>query len=112
MAVSRVELLAELDGLSEDQIESGLAEGFWEEPTRSLVEHYLDQMRQQRTDRKLSEQIAVARELSKSAVDKAAAAEEEASGASLRANAALVIAAGAIFAAMASALVAFIALQK
>jgi hypothetical protein len=68
--MKRVELLAELDSLTEEQIEAGLAEGIWEEPTRPLVQHYLYQVRQQRMERKVAEQIEIAREVSRSAVDR------------------------------------------
>ena len=101
--MKRVELLAELDSLTEEQIEAGLAEGIWEEPTRPLVQHYLYQVRQQRMERKVAEQIEVAREVSRSAVDRASAAEDEARDASFRATAAIIIAGGAMFAAMGSA---------
>jgi hypothetical protein len=110
--MNRGELLAELDSLTEEQIEAGLAEGIWEEPTRPLVQHYLNQVRQQRMERKVAEQIEVAREVSRSAVDRASAAEDEARDASFRATAAIIIAAGAMFAAMGSALIAFLALHK
>ncbi len=115
MTMNHVELLAELDSLTEEQIEAGLADGVWEEPTRLLVQHYLDQVRQQRAERQVAEQMDLARtakEVSRAAMDKAVAAEEEARGASLRSTAALIIAAGAMFAAMASALVAFLALRR
>jgi hypothetical protein len=115
MIMNRAELLAELDSLTEDEIEAGLAEGVWDEPTLSLVQRYLDQVRQQRAERKVAEQIdmaSTAKGVSLAAIDKAAAAEDEARGTSLRATAALIIATGAIFTAMASALIAFLALRK
>jgi hypothetical protein len=44
MAVNRDQLFAELEALSEDEIETGLDAGVWGEDKRQLVEHYLDQL--------------------------------------------------------------------
>ena len=45
MTVNREQLFAELEALSEEEIEAGLEAGVWSEDRRQLVEHYLDQMK-------------------------------------------------------------------
>ena len=108
------ELLAELDRLTQEQIEEGLAAGVWGESTRPLVQHYLDQMKLDLAEEQVAEQRDIARiakDVSLAAMDKAVVAEEESRAANLKATAALIIAGGAMLAAMASALVAFLALR-
>ena len=56
MTVIRDELLAELDRLTQEQIEEGLAAGVWGEPTRPLVQHYLDQMKLDLAEEQVAEQ--------------------------------------------------------
>jgi hypothetical protein len=45
MAVNRDQLFAELEALTEAEIEAGLDAGVWGEDKRQLVEHYLDQLK-------------------------------------------------------------------
>jgi len=97
-------LFADLKALSEQQIEVGLAAGVWNEQVRPLVQHYL-------YDLKLKRVEAAADRLTE--MEKAVRlAVGEAIKAKTRANEALIIGVGAMLAAMAGALIAFLALRK
>jgi threonine dehydratase len=100
----RDQLMTDLDALTEEQIEAGLAAGVWGESNRPLVQHYLYQMTLARIE-------AAAEQLVRSTNNAAQAALEDASAAKLRATAALIISAGAMLAAMAAAFIAFLALR-
>jgi hypothetical protein len=102
MAVNRDQLFAELEALTEAEIEAGLDAAVWGEDKRQLVEHYLDQL-------KLTTMQFEAATTAKEAALAAAAHAKKATSTAL---AALVIAAGAVVAAMASAFVAFLALRN
>jgi hypothetical protein len=95
MAVNRDQLFAELEALSENDIEAGLDTGVWGEDKCQLVEHYLDQLK-----------------LTTMQFEAATTAAAHAKKATSTALAALIIAAGAMVAAMASAFVAFLALRN
>ena len=97
-------LIADLDALTEEQIEAGLAAGVWGESVRPLVQHYLYQMTLARIE-------AAAEQLVRGTSNAAQVAAEDASAAKLRATAALIISAGAMLAAMAAAFIAFLALR-
>ena len=95
-------LFADLDALNEQHIEVGLAAGVWKVQVRALVQHYL-------YDLKLKRVEAAADRLTE--MEKAMRlAVGEAIKAKTRASAALII--GAMVAAMAGALIAFLALRK
>ena len=97
-------LFVDLDALTEQQIEVGLAADVWNERVRPLVQHYL-------YDLKLKRVEAAADRLTE--MEKAMRlAVGEAIKAKTRANEALIIAVGAMLAAMAGALIAFLALRK
>jgi len=97
-------LFADLDALTEQQIEVGLAADVWNERVRPLVQHYL-------YDLKLKRVEAAADRLTE--MEKAVKlAVSEAIKAKTRANEALIIGVGAMVAAMAGALIAFLALRK
>jgi hypothetical protein len=97
-------LFADLDALTEQQIEVGLAADVWNERVRPLVQHYL-------YDLKLKRVEAAADRLTE--MEKAVRlAVGEAIKAKTRANEALIIGVGAMLAAMAGALIAFLALRK
>ena len=97
-------LFADLDALTEQQIEVGLAADVWNERVRRLVQHYL-------YDLKLKRVEAAADRLTE--MEKAVRlAVGEAIKAKTRANEALIIGVGAMLAAMAGALIAFLALRK
>jgi hypothetical protein len=97
-------LFADLDALTEQQIEVGLAAGVWNEQVRPLVQHYL-------YDLKLKRVEAAADRLNET--EKAAQlAVSEAIKAKTRANEALIIGVGAMVAAMAGAFIAFLALRR
>jgi hypothetical protein len=101
MIPNREQLFAELNKMSAVGIEAGLEAGVWGEPSRQLVEHYLDQM-----------QVTT---LQLEATETAKAAAQVAEGQSRKAIslaiAALIIAGGAMVAAIASAFVAVLALR-
>jgi hypothetical protein len=97
-------LFADLDALSEEQIQVGLAAGVWSEPVRPLVQHYLYDLKLKRVEA-AAEQLDDVREAARVAV-------EEVVKSRTRATAALIIAGGAMLAAMLAALVAFLALRK
>jgi hypothetical protein len=101
-AVNRDQLFAELEALSENDIEAGLDTGVWGEDKCQLVEHYLDQL-------KLTTMQFDAATTAKEAALAAAAHAKKATSIAL---ASLIVAAGAMVAAMASAFVAFLALQN
>jgi hypothetical protein len=97
-------LFTDLDALTEQQIEVGLAAGVWNEQVRPLVQHYL-------YDLKLKRVEAAADRLTE--MEKAVRlAVDEAMKAKTRSSAALIIAIGAMVAAMAGAFIAFLALRK
>jgi hypothetical protein len=108
MTVNRDQLFEDLDALTEEQIEVGLAAGVWGEPDRPLVQHYVNRMKLERAEAAAAEQVEIAR----SAVAAMRLAADEASKAKVRATAALIIAAGAMLAAMAAGFIAFLALRN
>jgi hypothetical protein len=89
MSVNRDRLYADLDALTERQIEVGLDAGVWNDPSRPLVEDYLSQLKLERTEAALAEQVEIARR-----------ANDAADQAKLRAIAAIIIALGAMLAAV------------
>src|SRR5262245_489755 len=93
-------LFTDLNALTEEQIEAGLAAGVWRE-NRPFVEQYLDQIRLSRSDAAVAAQGL---EAIRSVVDNARAAD-------FRATIALIVAAGAMLAAIAAAFTAFLALS-
>jgi len=97
-------LFADLDALTEQQIEVGLAADVWNERVRPLVQHYLYDLKLKRVEAaadRLTEMEKTVR-----------LAVGEAIKAKTRANEALIIGVGAMLAAMAGALIAFLALRK
>ena len=104
MTENQDKLFADLDALSEEQIQVGLAAGVWSEQVRPLVQHYLYDLKLKRVEA-AAEQLDEMREAARVAV-------EEAVKSRTRATAALIIASGAMLAAMLAALVAFLALRK
>jgi hypothetical protein len=100
MATQQERLFADLNALTQEQIEAGLAAGVWRE-NRPFVEQYLDQVRLSRTDAAIAAQGL---EAIRSVADNARAAE-------FRATIAIVVAAGAMLAAMAAACIALMALS-
>jgi hypothetical protein len=104
MAEDHDRLFADLDALTEEQIQVGLAAGVWSEQVRPLVRHYLQ-------DRTLKRVEAAAAHLDE-VRDAARVALEEAAKSKTWATIAVIIAAGAMLAAMAAALVAFLAMRN
>jgi hypothetical protein len=97
-------LFADLNALTEQQIEVGLAAGVWSEQVRLLVQHYL-------YDLKLKRVEAAAHRLDE--MDKASRlAVDKAIKATTLASAAFIVAGGAMVTAMAGAFIAFLALRK
>jgi hypothetical protein len=97
-------LFADLDALTERQIEVGLAAGVWNEQVRPLVQHYLYDLKLTRVEA-AADQLDEMQKATQLAVEKAIKAET-------RATAAFIVAGGAILAAMAAALIAFLALRR
>jgi hypothetical protein len=97
-------LFADLDALSEEQIQVGLAAGVWSEQVRPLVQHYLYDLKLKRVEA-AAEQLDEVRKGARLAMDEAVRAK-------MRATAAFIIAGGAMLAAMAAALIAFLALRR
>jgi hypothetical protein len=97
-------LFADLDALTEEQIEVGLAAGVWNEQVRPLVQHYLYDLKLTRVEA-AADQLDEMQKATQLAVEKAIKAET-------RATAAFIVAGGAILAAMAAALIAFLALRR
>lgn len=104
MAEEHDRLFADLDALTEEQIQVGLAAGVWSEQVRPLVQHYL-------YDRKLK-RVEVATAHLDEMRDAARVAGGEAVKSKTWAMVALIIAAGAMLAAIAAAFVAFLALRN
>lgn len=101
MTTQEERVFTDLNALSEEQIEAGLAAGVWRDPTRPLVERYLEQVRLRRVEGEAATQGLAA---IRSVVDDARAAN-------FRATIALILAFGAMLAAMAAAFIAFMALR-
>ena len=96
-------LFADLDALSEDQIQVGLAAGVWSDEVRPLVQHYLYDLKLKRIEG-AAEHLGEVQEAMKLMVDETIKSKT-------RATAAIIIAVGAMIAAMLAALVAFLALR-
>ena len=101
MTLTRDQLFADLDALTVEQIEAGLAAGVWGDDARSTVEHYALKRKFAADQRNA---VVTAQQAAKVAMDQAASAR-------LWATAAFIIAAGAMLAAMVSEFVAFFALR-
>jgi hypothetical protein len=97
-------LFADLDALTEQQIEVGLAADVWNERVRPLVQHYLYDLKLKRVEA-ASDRLTEMEKAVRLAVGEAIKAKT-------RANEALIIGVGAMLAAMAGALIAFLALRK
>ena len=102
MVVERDEFFAELNGLTEKEIEARL--DLWDHEQLALIQEYLDQRVLGRVRAEQAAQI-------KAAPSVVASLVEVASTANTKATAALILSVGAMLAAMASALVAFLALR-
>ena len=97
-------LFADLKALNEQQIEVGLAAGVWNEQVRPLVQHYLYDLKLKRVEA-AAEELGDTRKAARVAI-------EEAGKAKFWATAAFIIAGGGMLAAMAAALIAFLALRR
>ena len=94
------QLLADLNVLTETQIETGLDAGVWGETTRPIVEAYLSRMKFERAEAEARAQTEALR-----------SAVVDARSANLKATIGLIFAIGAMVAAMAAASVAFLAMR-
>jgi hypothetical protein len=72
-------LFADLDALSEEQIQVGLAAGVWSEPVRPLVQHYLYDLKLKRVEA-AAEQLDDVREAARLAVEEAVKSRTRATG--------------------------------
>jgi hypothetical protein len=100
MNATREHLFVELDALTVEQIEAGLAAGVWGDNSQSDIEHYV---LRRKLEAEQVNTVFVAQQTAKLAL-------EEAASTKLRATAALIVATGAMLAAMASAFIAFLAM--
>lgn len=105
MVVERDDFFAELDGLTEKEIETRLE--LWDREQLALIQEYLDQRVLARANALQGTPIKAA----PSAQDAVVALAEVANTANTKATAALILSVGAMLAAVASALVAFLALR-
>ena len=101
MTLNRDQLFADLDALTLEQIEAGLAAGVWGDDARPTIEHYVLKRKFAADQRNA---VVTAQQAAKVAMEQAASAK-------LWAIAAFIIAAGAMLAAMVSGFVAFLALR-
>jgi hypothetical protein len=108
MTENQDKLFADLDALTEEQIEAKLAAGVWDEAKRPIVDRYLTQTRL----RRLEGEAASLREVARSAQVASLEAVGIARRANWRGKTTRIISVGAMLAAMAAALVAFLALRQ
>ena len=101
MTLNRDQLFTDLDALTLEQIEAGLAAGVWGDAARSTVEHYVLKRKFAADQRNA---VVTAQQALKVAMETAVSAK-------LWATAAFIIAAGAMVAAMAAGLIAFLAVR-
>ena len=106
MAVVRDEFFAELDGLTEKEIEARL--DLWDQEQLALIQEYLDQRVLGRAKAEQAAQIKAGPSAQDAVV---ASLVEVANTANTKATAAFILSVGAMLAAIASALVAFLALR-
>jgi len=102
MTLNRDRLFADLDALTLEQIEAGIAAGVWGDDARTTVEHYVLKRKFEGDQRNAA---ITAQQAAKMAIEQAASAK-------LWATAAFIIAGGAMVAAMVSGFVAFLALRQ
>ena len=101
MIPNRQQLYVELNNMSAEEIEAGLEAGVWGDPSRQLVEHYLDQMQVTTLQLEAGEKAKAAAQMAQAYSRKAISL----------ATMALIIAIGAMLAAIAAGLVAIMALR-
>ena len=94
-------MFADLDALTLEQVEAGLAAGVWGDDARLTVEHYALKRKFAADQRNA---VVTAQQAAKLAINQVASAK-------LWATAAFIIAAGAMLAAMAAGLIAFLAVR-
>jgi hypothetical protein len=104
MTENHDKLFADLDALTEEQIQVGLTADVWDEQVRPLVQHYLYDLKLKRVEA-AAEQLDEMREAARVAVSEMVKSKT-------RATAALIIASGAMLAAMLAAFIAFLALRR
>jgi hypothetical protein len=105
MSVDLDVLYDDLEVLTEQQIEVGLAAGKWDEHERQLVEHYLDRIKLEEAKAAVAEQL----QISRSTKEAALAALGAANSAKLLATAALILSAGAMLAVITMAVLVYLA---
>ena len=100
----RDKLFADLEALTEEQIEVGLAAGVWSEQVRPLVQHYLYELKLKRIEATAEQHDEMQKAMR--------VAVEEAANAKMRATIAFILGGGAMLAAMGAAFIAFLALRR
>jgi hypothetical protein len=108
MAVDLDALYDDLEVLTEQQIEVGLAAGKWHEDERQFVEQYLDRIKLEEVKAVVAEQLEISRSTNQAAV----AAVGAANRANLFATAALILSAGAMLAVVTMAVLFYVALGR
>ncbi len=105
MTMSVYALYDDLDVLTEQQIEIGLAAGKWAEHERQFVEHYLDRLRLEEAKAAIAEQLKISQSTNQAAIATVAAA----SRAKFLATAALILSTGAMLAVITMAVLVYLA---
>ena len=105
MSVDLDVLYDDLEVLTEQQIEVGLAAGKWDDRERQLVEHYLDRIKLEEAKAAVAEQLKISRSTKEAAL----AALSAANSAKLFATAALILAAGVMLAVITMAVLVYLA---
>jgi len=108
MAADRNALYDDLNVLTEQQIEVGLAAGKWDDGERLLVEHYLDRLRLE--EAKVG--VAKQRQLLRSIEQAALLAVNAANKANLLATAAVILSTGAMLAVITLGVLVYMALGR
>jgi hypothetical protein len=108
MAVDLDALYDDLEVLTEQQIEVGLAAGKWDERERQLVEHYLDRIKLEEAKAAVAEQLEISRSTKEAVLTGVSAANR----ANFLATAALILSTGAMLAVIAMAVLFYVALGR
>jgi hypothetical protein len=108
MAADLNVLYDDLNVLTEQQIEVGLAVGKWDEGERQLVEHYLDRIKFEEAKAAVAKQLQLLRSIEQAALTAVNAANR----ANLLATAALILSTGAMLAVITMGVLVYLALGR
>jgi hypothetical protein len=107
MAADLNALYNDLNVLTEQQIEVGLAAGKWDEGERQLVEHYLDRIKLGEAKVRVAKQLQLLRSIEQGALTAVNAANK----ATLFATAALILSTGAMLAVITMGVLVYVAVR-